>query len=159
MHTRSTPPRTLLKLAATLVSSAIQSCSDRKIDKDVLNNGISFFRGPLLNWTLAGIVKMLLLEIQHRRCVLETCDQGRICVLIAMYRFIAPLHLDVLQQLVTFQPFPKIVLHLSAGAILRLFTQSTPIQLSQTDTFDPTSIRRVALQTLGVSDESKENLA
>ncbi|CAL1695433.1 unnamed protein product [Somion occarium] len=135
---RSTPPRTLLKLAATLVSSAIQSCSDRKIDKDVLNNGISFFRGPLLNWTLAGIVKMLLLEIQHRR-------------------FIAPLHLDVLQQLVTFQPFPKIVLHLSAGAILRLFTQSTPIQLSQTDTFDPTSIRRVALQTLGVSDESTTN--
>lgn len=48
---------------------AIRLCQDRVIDKDTLNNGISYFLGPLLNWTLSGIVTVLLSEIYHRRSV------------------------------------------------------------------------------------------
>lgn len=36
------------------------------MDKEVLSNGISYFLGPLLNWTLAGVVRLLLTEIQRR---------------------------------------------------------------------------------------------
>ena len=48
---------------------AIDQCYKRHIDKDTLNNGISYFLGPLLNWTLAGIVRVLLTEIAQRRSV------------------------------------------------------------------------------------------
>ena len=37
-----------------------------EMDKEVLNNGISYFLGPLLNWTLTGVIKVLLTEIQRR---------------------------------------------------------------------------------------------
>ena len=42
---------------------------ERKMDKEVLNNGISYFLGPLLNWTLAGVIRTLLMDIQRRRYV------------------------------------------------------------------------------------------
>ncbi|CDO76644.1 hypothetical protein BN946_scf184868.g58 [Trametes cinnabarina] len=41
-------------------------CMERKMDKEVLSNGISYFLGPLLNWTLAGVIRYLLFEIQRR---------------------------------------------------------------------------------------------
>jgi mediator of RNA polymerase II transcription subunit 5 len=39
------------------------------MDADVLNNGVSYFTGPLLNWTLVGVVKALLREIQQKGLV------------------------------------------------------------------------------------------
>jgi mediator of RNA polymerase II transcription subunit 5 len=34
------------------------------MDIEVMNNGISYFLGPLLNWTLLGVAKALLREIR-----------------------------------------------------------------------------------------------
>lgn len=59
----TTKPKTLLKLAATLINTAFRFHFDRKIDLEVLNNGISYFTGDLLNWTLVGVIKSLLQEI------------------------------------------------------------------------------------------------
>ena len=44
-------------------------CAEKKMDKEVLSNGISYYLSPLLNWTLAGVVRALLSEIQHQKCV------------------------------------------------------------------------------------------
>lgn len=64
---RSTKPKQLLRIAASLFSNAIGLCMERKMDKELLNNGVSYFLGPLLSWTLTGVIKALLSEIQHRR--------------------------------------------------------------------------------------------
>jgi mediator of RNA polymerase II transcription subunit 5 len=66
---RSTKPKTLLLISATLFSHAISARADRKMDADVLNNGVSYFTGPLLNWTLVGVIKTLLREIQMKGLV------------------------------------------------------------------------------------------
>lgn len=63
---RSTRPRSLLRVAATLLSHSIVQCVERKLDKDTLNMGLSFFSGPLLNWTLVGVVAALLKDIQRK---------------------------------------------------------------------------------------------
>lgn len=36
------------------------------MDRDVLSNGVSYFTGPLLNWTTGGIVESLLRVIQQK---------------------------------------------------------------------------------------------
>ena len=66
MSRRSTKPWTLLAISPTLVSHAISARMAGKIDADVLNNGVSYFTGPLLNWTLVGVIKGIVGEIQMR---------------------------------------------------------------------------------------------
>jgi mediator of RNA polymerase II transcription subunit 5 len=66
LKSSSTKPRVLCRISAVLFSQAISFCSVQKIDMDVLNNGVSYFLGPLLNWTLVGVVKVLLREIQQK---------------------------------------------------------------------------------------------
>ena len=45
---------------------AIQLLAQQKIDVDVLKNGVSYFLGPLLNWTLVGVIKSLVRDVQAR---------------------------------------------------------------------------------------------
>jgi hypothetical protein len=71
---RSTKPKTLLRISATLFSHAIQARLAQQIDGDVLSNGVSYFTGPLLNWTLVGVIKGLAREIQFRGWVLNVCQ-------------------------------------------------------------------------------------
>lgn len=56
----------LLRMSATLFSQAIKAASLQKIDGDVLNNGVSYFTGPLLSWTLVGVVVALIHEVHQR---------------------------------------------------------------------------------------------
>jgi mediator of RNA polymerase II transcription subunit 5 len=67
----STRPKTLLAIAATLFLHALRAAAspERKLDVtvDVLNNGISYFLGPLLGWTLPGIVLALVRHIRLTR--------------------------------------------------------------------------------------------
>lgn len=64
----STRPKTLLAIAATVFLHALRSAAERKLELDVLNNGISYFLGPLLGWTLPGIVLALVRQIRLARC-------------------------------------------------------------------------------------------
>ena len=41
--------------------------AERKLELDTLNNGISYFLGPLLGWTLPGIVLALVRQIRLTR--------------------------------------------------------------------------------------------
>jgi mediator of RNA polymerase II transcription subunit 5 len=63
----STRPKTLLAIAATVFLSAVRLSAERKLDLDVLSNGVSYFLGPLLGWTLPGIVLALVREIRMTR--------------------------------------------------------------------------------------------
>ena len=63
----STRPKTLLAIATTVFLHALRAAAERKLDPDVLNNGISYFLGPLLGWTLPGIVLALVRQIRLAR--------------------------------------------------------------------------------------------
>ncbi|KAH8102457.1 hypothetical protein BXZ70DRAFT_986358 [Cristinia sonorae] len=128
---RSTRPKILLHMAGTLFSHAIQQCTERKLDKEVMNNGFSYFLGPLLNWTLIGVVKVLLIEIQSSKRI--------------------PLYQEVLQTLLTSTSCPTPVLRLTASAILRVFPSK--FVSSPGLTFDHTKIRRIALEALKLPTE------
>ena len=60
---RATKPKTLLKVAASLVMNTSNASAERKLETTQLNNGISYFTEPLLSWTLVGVIKALLREI------------------------------------------------------------------------------------------------
>ncbi len=60
----STRPKILLAIAATVFLRALKAVAERKLELDTLNNGISYFLGPLLGWTLPGIVLALVRQIR-----------------------------------------------------------------------------------------------
>ena len=63
----STRPKTLLAIAATVLLQALRAAVERKLELDTLNNGITYFLGPLLGWTLPGIVLALVRHIKLTR--------------------------------------------------------------------------------------------
>lgn len=118
------------------------------MDKEVLNNGISYFLGPLLGWTLAGVVKSLLLDIQRRGFVSST-SQYRSSDWFA-HRYNALEHLEVLKTLITSSSCPPVVLALSAPSVLRMFPDPFPEHdKPHLKTFDPKPLRQAARQALG----------
>jgi len=46
---------------------ALRAAAERKLELDVLNNGITYFLGPLLGWTLPGIILVLVRQIRVTR--------------------------------------------------------------------------------------------
>ncbi|KAH9837111.1 mediator complex subunit Med5-domain-containing protein [Rhodofomes roseus] len=128
---RNTRPKTLLRITASLFAHAISLCLERKMEKDVLVNGIQYFFGNLLNWTLAGTVRWLLTEIRQKG-------------------YNAPVHLEVLQTLLLSPSCPHAILRLSAPSILRLLPSTHKQERSRTGPVDPSPIRRIALRTLGL---------
>ena len=52
-----------MKLSASLIITAINKFSGEGVDADIIHNGVSYFTGPLLNWTLVGVIKALIAEI------------------------------------------------------------------------------------------------
>lgn len=68
---RSTRPKTLLQMSAMLFSHACVTRQENRIDSDVFHNGISYFLGPLLNWTLVGVVHAMLFEVQQKGWVVH----------------------------------------------------------------------------------------
>lgn len=57
---------------------AIQLFVQQKIDADTLKNGVSYFTGPLLNWTLVGVIKSLVRDVQTRGsdCISTSLETG-----------------------------------------------------------------------------------
>ncbi|CAE6436951.1 unnamed protein product [Rhizoctonia solani] len=64
---RSTNPRVLLKLSATLFTEAIRKCAAEPegAGMEILRNGVSYFEGALLNWTLRGVIWALANEAER----------------------------------------------------------------------------------------------
>ncbi|TFK77029.1 hypothetical protein BDN72DRAFT_866833 [Pluteus cervinus] len=99
---RSTHPKILLRTCATIISNAIRSHGPRGND-EVLMNGISYFTGPLLSWTLVGVVRALLTELERTR-------------------YSSQPHLEVLKTLLMSSSCPRPVFALCGPRVLSLIT-------------------------------------
>ncbi|THH04163.1 hypothetical protein EW145_g5729 [Phellinidium pouzarii] len=131
---RTTKPKTLMKLAASLIMQASNACADRRLEAETLSNGVSYFTGPLLNWTLVGVIKALLRDILEKN-------------------FKAPVHLDVLQTLIESTSCPQTVLLLTAHGLLALVTdpQALAFEKNNQNSFKASTLRAIANQALGIS--------
>ncbi|KAG8748458.1 mediator complex subunit [Ceratobasidium sp. 414] len=100
---RSTNPRVLLKLCATLFAEAIRKCAAEPevTGKEILRNGVSYFEGPLLNWTLRGVIWALSNEAERHGHAAQT-------------------HLEILQLLILASGCPPPVLEMTRHRVLRL---------------------------------------
>ncbi|KAJ7103448.1 mediator complex subunit Med5-domain-containing protein [Mycena belliarum] len=125
---RSTQPKTLLRISPSLFSHAIQ---DANIDDDVLNNGISYFTGPLLRWTLVGVVLALTREIQLKG-------------------FLAPKHFRVLQTLLLSTECPRPVLCLCGQGIMNLIADKRAQNVAASINVDALTMHRVVADALGI---------
>ncbi|TFK57207.1 hypothetical protein OE88DRAFT_1671027 [Heliocybe sulcata] len=127
---RSTRPKVLLRLAPVLFLHAITLHTQGQMDKDVFNNGVSYFLGPLLHWTLVGVTRGLLNEIQHKG-------------------FQALAHLEALQTLLTSSACPRPVLRLCSPNVLRLFSVPSMRDAAKAAGIDAAAI--VQLSTLALA--------
>jgi len=101
-----------------------------------LKNGISYFTGPLLSWTLVGVIKSLLKEILHKD-------------------FDASAHLEVLQLLVQPPECPRTVILLVAHGILALVNdpKAQALAQGQEGAFNPAVLKAIAEKALGLNME------
>lgn len=131
---RATQPKTLLKISATLFLQAIKANLLQKIDRDILSNGVSYFTGPLLNWTLVGIIKALVKEIQQKG-------------------FSIPTHMEILQTLLLSPSCPRPVLALCAPRIFVLLSNKRGQATMLARGIDIASMRRVVTEAIGLIAE------
>ncbi|KAJ4484049.1 mediator complex subunit Med5-domain-containing protein [Lentinula lateritia] len=133
---RSTQPKTLLRVAASLVLHAIGSTVEGKMNMDTLRNGVMYFTDPLLNWTLVGVIKALLQEIHQKR-------------------FNAPIHLEVLQTLLLSPSCPRLVLTLCGPRVMSLLANRARKEPIASVTFNNEDLQRVLTTALGAREEAR----
>lgn len=110
---RSTKHQLLLSLSATLFFEAVGACILNRLDAEALQNGLSYYMSPLLNWTLVGVVQALLDEVER-------------------LSFQSPQHIKCLETILSHKDCPRTVLHITRQQILRLY--SDPKARTSTDT-------------------------
>ncbi|KAK7058900.1 hypothetical protein VNI00_001524 [Paramarasmius palmivorus] len=104
--------------------------SEGKIESDVLNNGVMYFIDPVLNWTLVNAIKCLILEIQRKEPN-------------------TPIHLEVLQIIITSPSCPKTALSLCGHHILSLISRRKKNNLSSAN-FDHDKIHQAIGDVIGL---------
>ncbi|EJD03833.1 uncharacterized protein FOMMEDRAFT_154950 [Fomitiporia mediterranea MF3/22] len=138
---RTTKPKMLMKLTATLILQACNACADRRWSEDMLKNGVSYFTGPLLNWTLVGGIKALLRDIMEKD-------------------FNTPIHLETLQTLVESSLCPKAVISLTGHGILALATDPRASVIESKSpklSFKAANLRAIASKALGIDDSESSD--
>lgn len=131
---RTTKPQILLQISATLFSQAALARQENRIDNDTLQTGMSYFLGPLLRWTLVGVIHAMLFEIGHRALV-------------------APFHLAILQTILCSSCCPLVVRRLCSPSCLRLLSSRRIQAFSVNPILDISVIRATCFQTLGVNKD------
>lgn len=131
---RSTNPLTLLRIAPTLLSEAVAQAVLKTIDGEALRNGVQFFLGPLLNWTLVGVVKSFVADI----------DRLGYC---------ATMHIDALKTIIAPSNQLPIVFRLCGQSILRM-VPDPPSQNLVYKANELKDIKRVAIAA--VTNNSRE---
>ncbi|KAJ3568067.1 hypothetical protein NP233_g5948 [Leucocoprinus birnbaumii] len=120
---RSTPPRLLLRLSASLVAQALRS----KLDPEVLNNGLSYFTSSLLNWTLFNVIRGVLKDFESSRLT-------------------SPAFLDILQTFILSPSCPRPVLLLCKDQLYGLTTMKRTKSIA---TFNVNAIRSKLAEVTG----------
>ncbi|KAF9460835.1 mediator complex subunit Med5-domain-containing protein [Collybia nuda] len=137
---RSTQPKTLLRISASLFSQAIKAHLVQKIDGDTLNNGVSFFIGPLLSWTLVGIIKAVVREIQE-------------------HGYMASIHFSILETLVLSPLCPQPVLSICGPRILQAVGNRRQKTKNPPPNIDVASVRAVVSSAIGIKNEELHSRA
>ncbi|KAJ3503158.1 hypothetical protein NLJ89_g8558 [Agrocybe chaxingu] len=132
---RATKPKVLLRIALSLIAQAISMVALHKLEKDVLMNGISYFTGPLLNWTLVGVVKSLARDV--------------------LYKPIPPavqlaLHYEIIQSLILSPSCPKPVLALCSPQLIALVSERKRQQPQIPSSFNVSAIRQAVADSIGL---------
>ncbi|KAF9069115.1 hypothetical protein BDP27DRAFT_747058 [Rhodocollybia butyracea] len=134
---RSTQPKTLLRIAASLVLHAIGLTVEGKMSMDELRTGVvGYFTNPLLNWTLVGIIKALLHDINHKR-------------------FNAPIHLEVLQTLLLAPSCPRLVLALCGPRVMAFLANRARKGGVASAGLNNEELQRVLTAALGAHEEAR----
>ncbi|KAG2120988.1 mediator complex subunit Med5-domain-containing protein, partial [Suillus discolor] len=131
---RTTKPQILLQISATLFSQAALARQESRLDNDTLQTGMSYFLGPLLRWTLVGVIHAMLFEIGQRA-------------------LIAPLHLAIVQTILCSPHCPIVVRRLCSPSCLRLLSSRRIQAFPQSPVLDISVIRATCFQTLGVNKD------
>lgn len=132
---RSTKHQLLLSLSATLFFEAVDACILNRLDAESLQNGLSYYMSPLLNWTLVGVVQALLDEVER-------------------LSFQSPQHIKCLETILSHKDCPRTVLHITRQQILRLY--SDPKARTSTDTLP--NMNELVGNVLKVSPPTSQNI-
>ncbi|KAF5390177.1 hypothetical protein D9757_002860 [Collybiopsis confluens] len=133
---RSTQPKTLLRIAASLVVHAIGMTVEGKMTMESLRNGMGYFTDPLLNWTLEGVVKALLHEIYQKQ-------------------FNALVHIEVLQTLLLSPSCPRLILALCGPRVLALIVNRGQKEAAMNITLNNEELQKVLVAALGAREEAR----
>ncbi|KAF9481359.1 hypothetical protein BDN70DRAFT_876312 [Pholiota conissans] len=135
---RLTNTKVLLRIAPLLFAQAIMfTVAHNKMEKETLVNGISYFTGPLLNWTLVNVIRLLVREILQRQFAAQT---------IIFY--------DILQSLVLSPSCPKSILALCSSHIMILLNDKKrpPPAVPVPSSFNIPAIRQAIAEATGTKD-------
>lgn len=61
----ATNPRTLLRVAPTILKQSLVACQNGVVDLDSLKDALSYFLQELLSFTLPGVLQWLIGEIER----------------------------------------------------------------------------------------------
>ncbi|KDQ16801.1 hypothetical protein BOTBODRAFT_240711 [Botryobasidium botryosum FD-172 SS1] len=133
---RSTNPKMLLKLSATLFSEGIAGSTKFETpDRDTLLGGVSYFLGPLLNWTLVGVLRGLANEIRR---------QGPM----------SAVYLVVFENLILTGGCPRAVLQMAGRSVLRLLAEPELQSAMQSAQFNLPSVKQAINAALGIHEDN-----
>ncbi|GAA5934844.1 uncharacterized protein JCM15063_003082 [Sporobolomyces koalae] len=128
MH--ATNPRTLLRIAPTILKQSLVACQHGAVDLESLKDALSYFLQELLSFTLPGVLHWLIGEIERTP---PSPAQN------AMY--------DILQVILFAEALPETVLELVSSDLSSLISGVTPAS------FDTARAKRLLMESLKRSEK------
>lgn len=128
------------------------------MEKDTLINGISYFTGPLLNWTLVNVIRLLVKEIQQRQYVnmLPSISLAGLTEELSRFAAQASVYYDIIQSLVLSPSCPKSILALCSPQMMVLLSDKKrpPPAVSAPNSFNASAIRQAVAEATGMKGGS-----
>ncbi|GAA5876534.1 hypothetical protein JCM16303_003571 [Sporobolomyces ruberrimus] len=129
MH--ATNPRTLLKIAPTILKQSLVACQNGAVDLDSLKDALSYFLQELLSFTLPGVLQWLIGEIERTPPSLAQS---------AMF--------DILQVIIFAEALPRAVLELVSLDLARLIAGISHQTSTSSPSFDSVRAKRLVIGLL-----------
>ncbi|GAA5953116.1 hypothetical protein JCM3765_007417 [Sporobolomyces pararoseus] len=130
MH--ATNPRTLLRIAPTILKQSLVACQDGVVDLDSLKDALSYFLQELLSFTLPGVLQWLMGEIERTP---PSPAQN------AMF--------DILQIILFAESLPQTVLELVSLDVANLISSNPSLTSTNPPSFDAVKAKKLVLGLRG----------
>ncbi|GAA5975572.1 hypothetical protein JCM5350_002653 [Sporobolomyces pararoseus] len=126
MH--ATNPRTLLRVAPTILKQSLVACQNGVVDLDSLKDALSYFLQELLSFTLPGVLQWLIEEIERTP---PSPAQN------AMF--------DILQVILFAESLPKTILELVSLDVANLISSNSSLSSTTPASFDTNRAKKLIL--------------